>query len=152
MHAQEEMFEFARLFDAEIKRARAATVFYQTWARQDTPETQAILTKAYHTIATELGARVAPVGDTFAASKVRPQLYNPDKSHPSPLGTYLAACVFFATMHDQSPEAWPTATSSGSAPGPTRRKRTSRPCRNWPGKVVQREKAEAEAKETPKVP
>lgn len=140
------MFEFARLFDAEIKQAKAATVFYQTWARQDTPETQAILTKAYHNIATELHARVAPVGEAFATSKLRPQLYNPDKSHPSPLGTYLAACVFFATLHDQSPEALPYRDIIRERPWADTPEEDIRALQKLAWQVVQRDKAGAEAR------
>jgi hypothetical protein len=54
--------DYARRFDAEIKRAGATTVFFLTWARRDRPETQAAITRAYTMIAAELGARVAPVG------------------------------------------------------------------------------------------
>ncbi len=60
--APEEMHQYARLFDAEIKRAHAQTVFYLTWARQNQPETQQALTDAYLKIARELGDNVAPVG------------------------------------------------------------------------------------------
>jgi hypothetical protein len=31
------------------------------------------------------------------------ELWQSDQSHPSQAGTYLAACVFYATLFDQSP-------------------------------------------------
>lgn len=99
--------EYARLFDAEIKKAGARTVFYLTWARQHAPETQAQLTAAYQSIASELQATLAPVGLAWqAALKQNPQLalHSADKGHPAPAGTYLAACVFYATLYGQSPE------------------------------------------------
>jgi len=34
-------------------------------------------------------------------------LYYEDGSHPSPNGSYLAACVFFATLYGESPEGLP---------------------------------------------
>lgn len=99
--------EYARLFDAEIKRAGARTIFYLTWARQNAPETQAQLTAAYQAIASELKATLAPVGLAWeAALKKHPGLglHSEDKSHPTPAGTYLAACVFYVTLYGQSPE------------------------------------------------
>lgn len=31
------------------------------------------------------------------------ELYQPDKRHPSLIGTYLAACTTYATIHRKSP-------------------------------------------------
>lgn len=99
-------YEYARLFDAEIKKAGAQTVFYMTWARQNAPETQAQLTAAYSAIAKELRATLVPVGLAWeAALKKQPQLalHIADKSHPTAAGTYLAACVFYATLSSRTP-------------------------------------------------
>lgn len=100
------MYQYARLFDAQIKRVNAQTLFYLTWARQNRPQTQQILTNSYTRIATELRAEVAPVG--LAWQKVQEEnpilnLYHPDQSHPSPIGSYVAACVFYATFYKKSP-------------------------------------------------
>ena len=40
-------------------------------------------------------------------------LHRPDKSHPNPTGTYLAACVFYATLFDKSPVGLPAQIKSG---------------------------------------
>lgn len=101
------MHEYARLFDAEIKKAGAKTVFYLTWAREDHPEKQAAITEAYTSIAGELGALLAPVGLAWQrALKEKPglRLYHEDKLHPSPAGTYMAACVFYGVLYGKSPE------------------------------------------------
>lgn len=98
--------EYARLFDAEIKKAGAQTVFYLTWARQNAPETQAQLTAAYSSIAKELKATLVPVGLAWeTALKKQPQLvlHIADKSHPTAAGTYLAACVFYAALAGRTP-------------------------------------------------
>jgi len=98
--------ENVRLFHEEITQSGARTLLYLTWARQQSPETQEALTQAYLTIATELNAGVAPVGIAWQqALKENPALplYDKDGSHPSPLGSYLAACVFYATLFDASP-------------------------------------------------
>lgn len=101
-----EMYKYASLFDAEIKRVNSQTVFYLTWAKQNQPETQQILTDAYMSIAQELKAKVAPVGiawQKIQEANLKLNLYNSDKSHPSPIGSYVAACVFYTTFYDNSP-------------------------------------------------
>lgn len=102
--------ETVRLFDAEIRKAGAKTVLFLTWARQNQPEDQAKLNEAYLTIAGELKALVAPVGPAWEeALKKNPQLqlHLPDKSHPSPGGTYLAACVFYSLLYHKSAAGLP---------------------------------------------
>lgn len=101
------MRKYARLFDAEIRRAGARTVFYLTWSRQSRPETQAALTEAYAGVARELGAELAPVGTAWhSALRENPRLalYSEDGSHPGPAGSYLAACVFYSVFYGKSPE------------------------------------------------
>ena len=34
-------------------------------------------------------------------------MHSDDKKHPTRQGTYLAACVFYATMYGRSPEGLP---------------------------------------------
>jgi hypothetical protein len=102
--------EYARLFDAEIKKVGARTIFYLTWARQNAPESQAALTDAYQKIAKELNAIVAPVGLAWeSALKKNPRLtlHIQDKSHPTPMGSYLAACVFYAAIYGKTPVGLP---------------------------------------------
>lgn len=101
------MHQYARLFDGEIKKAGARTVFYLTWAREERPETQAALTEAYTGIAAELGAIVAPVGPAWQRilkEKGALKLYHEDGLHANPTGTYAAACVFYAVLYGKSPE------------------------------------------------
>lgn len=102
--------EYARLFDTEIKKTGAQTIFYLTWARQNQAETQAALSDAYLRIAQELNAIVAPVGLAWeSALKQDSQLalHQDDKSHPTPRGSYLAACVFYATIFGKTPAGLP---------------------------------------------
>jgi len=97
---------YARLFDREIKEAGAHTVFMLTWARKSLPEQQAALNTAHSKIADELGATLIPVGPAWQAlSQQRPDLnlYMEDGGHPSPAGSYLAACLFYATLLGKSP-------------------------------------------------
>jgi hypothetical protein len=95
------MAENVRLFDEIINQAGSKTVLYMTWARQHAPESQQAITDAYTSIGEEVGAIVIPVGlawQKFIAKHDRPRLYDRDQSHPSPAGSYFAACVFLATL------------------------------------------------------
>ena len=56
--------------------------------------------------AKQQNALLVPVGDAFRlCHDTRPEigLYMPDHYHPSPEGTYLAACVFFAALSGRDP-------------------------------------------------
>jgi hypothetical protein len=108
--ARERMWKYARMFDAEIRKTGARTIFYQTWARKNRPEMQAALCAAYEGIAKELKAAIAPAGVAWQnALKNNPKLslHVPDLSHPSPAGSYLNACVFYQVLFNQSPEGLP---------------------------------------------
>jgi hypothetical protein len=103
-------YEYARLFDHEIRKAGARTIFYMTWARQNAPDSQPTLAVAYQSIAHELNAILVPAGLAWQhALKEKPEfeLHVADKSHPSPRGSYLAACVFYAVLFEKSPEGLP---------------------------------------------
>lgn len=93
--------ESVRLFDREIRQSGARTVLYLTWARENAPDSQDVLTRAVLEIANELGALVAPVGPAWQRAQATDpgiRLYEKDGSHPTPAGSYLAAEVFYATL------------------------------------------------------
>ena len=99
--------DYAQLFDAEIKKAGAKTLFFQAWASQAAPQEMAHLANAYAGIAGELKAIVAPVGLAWQkALQQNPKiaLYWSDGGHPIAAGSYLAACVFYAVLFSSSPE------------------------------------------------
>jgi len=98
--------ENVRLFAPEIVASDALVLLYLTWARLHAPETQAALTGTTLAIAEEFNARVAPAGvvwEKLLQAHSDLPLHDKDGSHPSPLGTYLAACVFYATLFQESP-------------------------------------------------
>ena len=100
------MHEYITLFDQEIRKCGAKTALYLTWARRHEFQRQTELTDAYVTIGRELGAVIVPVGEAWQRSfKEKPDLvlHDKDNSHPNLAGSYLAACVFFAKLLDQSP-------------------------------------------------
>jgi hypothetical protein len=112
----QEMYPAARILVNKIKGAGGTPVFFAAWAhRSGLPNAgllgyesmQVSIDDGYLRIARELNVAVAPVG--YAWSAVRKQnpgleLWQPDGSHPSEQGTYLAACVFYAVIFRQSPQ------------------------------------------------
>jgi len=106
---QAEFLAHADLLDREVREIGARTVFFMTWAYRGEPEMTAALLNTYVGKANELGAMVVPVG--LAWERVRQQdpsmsLYS-DGKHSNLRGTYLAACVFYASLFDKSPEGVP---------------------------------------------
>jgi hypothetical protein len=68
---------------------------------------QAALEAGYLEIGNELNLTIAPVGVAWRNGlRSAPQLdlWVEDGSHPDREGTYLAACVLYAVIFDQSPE------------------------------------------------
>ncbi len=101
------LFPYARRFHEEARQQGAKTVLALTWSRRSAPEAQARLDHAFFTLGRELGATVTPLGPAWqAALEQHPDLtlYAEDGSHPSPAGTYLAACTLYATLFGRSPE------------------------------------------------
>ena len=93
--------ENIRDFDTLIKETGAQTVLYMTWARQNAPETQVDLSQTYTSAGREVGATVVPAGLAWQrclADHPDLVLHDKDQSHPNLAGSYLAACVFYATL------------------------------------------------------
>jgi hypothetical protein len=110
-----QMYPAARRLVGTIRNLGARPIYYLTWARRDGwPENgmpnyasmQSAIDDGYLAIAGEQGATVAPVGDAWSAllgQEVPATLWQEDGSHPTAAGTYLAACVFYATIFRESP-------------------------------------------------
>jgi hypothetical protein len=102
-----------RSLDAEIRADGARTMLFDTWAHEhgsfdgDSYEAmQQRIDAAYQAESQAVGATVAPVGVVWArAHALAPSLHlwGGDDTHPSAEGTYLAACVFYATLTHRSP-------------------------------------------------
>ncbi|MCS7077551.1 MAG: PKD domain-containing protein [Bacteroidia bacterium] len=114
-------FPYAHKLDSHITKNNACseTVFFMTWGRKNGDAMncasyppvctyngmQARLRQSYLQMATNEHGSVAPVGaawkmvrDSFPSIN----LYEPDESHPTEQGTYLAACVFYCTLFHKS--------------------------------------------------
>ena len=97
---------FGKKFGDLIKENGAQAFVYMTWSREWNPFMQETITKEYIKLAQTINARVVPVGLAWEkARQLRPtiNLYDADGSHPSALGTYLTACVFYGVLTGESP-------------------------------------------------
>ena len=107
----DELFRpYAERWMDEVFRAGAAPILYLTWARKLTLEDQPALNYAYMRAAKPKRAVVAPVGIAWEQVLRRHpgiELFLKDGSHPSPAGTYLAACTFFAAIFNRTPVGLP---------------------------------------------
>ncbi len=101
-----ETAKYARLFDQEIDRAGAKTVLFETWVPPSRTIEQSTLGDRYATLARELAALLAPIGTAW--DELRRDGYDlsdrSGSSHPNLAGSYLAACIFYATFYEKTPE------------------------------------------------
>jgi len=95
--------------DGKIRAAGARTVLFMTWAH-DVERSQVLWSNFwvhhyYEMHAAAVDATVAPVGRAWERALRDPDivLHQSDGSHPNEEGTYLAACVFYATLTGESP-------------------------------------------------
>lgn len=108
----EQMRQFARKFNDQITKTDARTVLFMTWARQHKPKMITAVARTCNSIGRELNALVAPAGRAWQRALKRRAnlvLHTPDKSHPTQQGTYLAACIFYATLTGENPEGLSSA-------------------------------------------
>ena len=113
--AGDEVFRpYALAWANEVRKYHATPIFFLTWARRTTPDDQAALNYAYIHAAKLTRAVVAPVGLAWARVRERDpafDLYYRDGSHPSPAGSYLAACAIYSAIFRKSPANLPARIS-----------------------------------------
>jgi hypothetical protein len=98
--------EYAKKQSEVVIANGARPIFFMTWAYKDKPEMTAQLAEQYTIAGNNNDALVIPAGLAFAkAIAKRPdlELYQPDKRHPTLIGTYLAACTTYAAVYKKSP-------------------------------------------------
>jgi hypothetical protein len=116
------MYYSARLLDSLITLHGSRTALYMTWGyrnggRQtinghsspdfvDYFQMQDSVTSSYTMLAERLSAVLVPAGNAWAAARTIDttlNLWQNDNYHPTLVGSYLAACVFYATFFNESP-------------------------------------------------
>lgn len=118
------MYPSAKKLDSIIKfyNPNAKTVFYMTWGRKNGGQQcidnycsvdfknfyhmQDSLKSSYRTISNILAALLSPAGEGWRMAKLKVptvNLWDTDESHPTLDGSFLTACVFYATIFEQNP-------------------------------------------------
>jgi hypothetical protein len=98
-----------RKLDALVRQAGAKTALFEVWALEGWTDTE--LHAQYVRVAEAVGVMLVPVGAVWDRTSARDpslKLLQADGHHASEAGTYLAACVFYATLVGKSPEGLPT--------------------------------------------
>jgi len=93
-------------FDRLIRDAGARTAVYMVWPSADRGGDFDGVSRSYRSAAAEAGAVVLPAGDAWRAAWQRDPslaLYGPDRFHPSPLGSELAAVVIVQALVGRAP-------------------------------------------------
>lgn len=109
------------VFTELIRRAGAEPLLYMTWGRLDGDKTYEKLFPDYDTMQQKLSDAyieaakrnkipIAPVGEVWSIVREKDTelgrgLYANDGSHPSSKGAFLACCVFFRTLFNDSLES-----------------------------------------------
>jgi len=113
---EREMTAPARIMSMNAYASGARTIVQMVWARRDGDftnlpgDTYAAMHErtviGHKELAQALGAELAPSAIAWKrAMTARPELtlWQPDGSHPSLAGSYLAACVLYKTLYGESP-------------------------------------------------
>jgi len=102
---------YGQLFCNYIRANGAKPYLYNTWAREKTPQTQSSINAVYNELAALENAINVPVGSSFdLARKTIPtmNLFHPDGSHPSAVGTFLIALSFIKKITGTLPKKYAT--------------------------------------------
>lgn len=107
--------DYGEKFIDLVRESGAIPILYMTWAREFNPLMQKAISEGYKTLGKEHQVYVAPVGEVWAKARtLRPdiRLFDPDSSHPSTIGTYLTACVFFTVLTGEKSNGLPERIST----------------------------------------
>lgn len=115
----------ARALAGRIRSLGGRPILFATWGDRNGGAApgdsyaamQDRIDETYREVAGEIAAPIAPVGMAWAeALRQRPtiDLWQADGHHPSLLGSYLAACVFYALLYHRDPKSSYTAGLSRS--------------------------------------
>jgi hypothetical protein len=109
------LIEYTRKFAFEARARGAKIALYMVWPPRDRLAFFDGVSESYTQAAEAVHGILVPVGEGWRAAWRRDPtlaLYGPDDFHPSPLGTYLAALIFFAEISGRSPVGLPAPDTS----------------------------------------
>ena len=104
--APDSMMIYGKLLAQEIRQSGAEPMLYMTWARVWNPLMIDTIERGYQEVGQEINALVVPVGKMWQEVRLqRPELvlHQPDGSHQTPTGMYIAACAFYSALTGKTP-------------------------------------------------
>ena len=107
--------EYAKKFAFEAKAGGARVIMYSVWPSRTRLDVMDAVTESYRLAAEDVNGSVVAAGEGWRAAWRRDPslpLYGPDQFHPSPMGTYLAALMFFEQFTGRSPVGLPAPDAS----------------------------------------
>ena len=110
--------EFTKKFAFEVKAKGAKVVLYSTWTSRNRLNFMDDVVESYRLAAQDVGGSLVPVGEGWRAAWHQDPslpLYATDQFHPSPMGTYLAALMFFQHLTGKSVVGLPPPDTTDKA-------------------------------------
>ena len=98
--------EWSKRFAAEARASGAKVLLYGVWPPRDRLKFQTEVTESYRLAAKDVRGELVAVGEAWRiAWETDPSLalYGPDDFHPTPLGTYVGALMFFEKVTGRRP-------------------------------------------------
>jgi hypothetical protein len=108
----EKFYPAVKKFVPLIREHDAIPMLFMTWQRPDTDAAAHEWIDSYLFIAKLTKAEVSPCGIAFENAKKAMPGWNPyadTGGHPTPAGTYLAACTFYSVLYDRDPTGLPSS-------------------------------------------
>ena len=99
-------YEGALALSKRAKSMGAQIIMFPEWSRQAHPDEYLRIDTLHNEIASQTGARVAPIGEAWARTlhdMPALVLHAPDGNHATQIGHYLNACVFYTMLTGASP-------------------------------------------------
>jgi hypothetical protein len=109
--------EYTKKFAYEIRKNGAKVALYGVWPPAARSAFFGSVTESYARAADDVGGTLVAVGEGWRAAWRRDPslpLYGRDGFHPSPMGTYLGALMFFQQLTGRSPVGLPAPSDSKS--------------------------------------
>lgn len=106
------LLEYSQLFAEEIEAVGARTALYMVWPAESRFFDFDGVSDSYATAAAMVDGLLFPAGEAWLATweaEPRMELYGPDRFHPNPRGTYLAALVMYEQLAGKDPRELPRA-------------------------------------------
>lgn len=109
--------DYTKRFAQAAKDRAAQLALFSVWPPRSRAAAFDAVTESYTRAAHDVGGMLIPVGEAMRAALRRDAtlpLFQADGFHPTPIGTYLAALVFFARITGRSPAGVPLPSQSSS--------------------------------------